>query len=67
MIFCARGYDEAAYGLAGAEWEKNVTELVYRFGIDLDMSHFDLSRPIAREEACQLAYNAFVRNLVPQT
>ena len=65
MLFCAKGFDAQAYGLDGANWQNNVMELIYQYGIDRDMSHFKPSAEISREEACQLLYNAFIRNLLP--
>ena len=66
MLFCSRGFDAQAYGLDGANWQNNVMELIYQYGIDQDMSHFAPSAEISREEACQLLYNVFIPNLLPQ-
>ena len=66
MIFCARGFDEQSNGFTGADWQTRVLDLIYRYGIDRNMSRFEPEREITREEACQLMYNAFVLNLVPR-
>ena len=40
MLFCPRNYDVSTYGVVGANWQKNLMELVYRVAIDQDKSHF---------------------------
>ena len=62
MLFASLGYDMGT----GANWEQAVMNRVHELAIDQDMSNWDPSRAITREEACQMAYNAFVLKRIPK-
>ncbi|MBR1497425.1 MAG: leucine-rich repeat protein [Oscillospiraceae bacterium] len=62
MLFASLGYDMGA----GEGWEQAVMERVHALAIDQDMSNWDPARAITREEACQMAYNAFVLQRIPK-
>ena len=62
MLFASLGYD---MGL-GETWQYTVMNRVHELAIDQDMSNWNPARAITREEACQMAYNAFVLERIPR-
>ena len=72
MLLCAAGYDADYEGLKGADWQYYTIKLAKsKLNVE-DKTNlcnglptgFDLTKPISRDEACQMAFTALFINFV---
>jgi hypothetical protein len=59
IILCALGYNAEVEGFTNANWAVNVTAKSEELGLTDGITGFDYDAAITREEACQMAFNAF--------
>ncbi|MBQ9411890.1 MAG: S-layer homology domain-containing protein [Oscillospiraceae bacterium] len=66
MLLAALGYDADATGMSGSEWEDGVSALASAEDLYRGLGgSFDPSRPVSRDDACQIAYNCLYDGETP--
>ena len=66
MILTGLGYDAEASGMLGRGWATGVAALASEEQLYAGIDNFDPARPVTRDEACQIAYNAMFDGQVPE-
>lgn len=64
MLVCALGYDAKEEGLEGDSWAVNTAKLLIYAGLNGSLETVALTGGITREQAAQMAFNAFKANTV---
>lgn len=58
MVLTTMGYDAEANGMIGAQWATATTSLASAADLYDELSNFNGSKPVTRDNACQILYNA---------
>lgn len=58
MVLTTMGYDAQAEGMVGSQWATATTSLASAADLYDGLSDFNGSKPITRDNACQILYNA---------
>jgi hypothetical protein len=66
MLLTALGYDAEASGMLGKGWATGVANLASAEQLYAGIANFDPAKPVTRDEACQIAYNAMYDGQVPE-
>ena len=66
MLLTGLGYDAEASGMLGSGWQTGVATLASEESLYAGIPNFDPTRPVTRDEACQIAYNAMYDGEVPE-
>ncbi len=66
MLLTGLGYDAEASGMLGRGWATGVAALASEESLYNDIENFDPDKPVTRDEACQIAYNAMFDGQVPE-
>lgn len=67
MVICAIGYNAAAEGISGADWEIAVAKKVKSLGLADNIAGFDGTKKISREQACEMGFQGMQANMVKYT
>ena len=67
MALVALGYDPEVEGLVGSDWQVNTAKLATAAGLTDSLGELVMSGPISREQACQMALNTEVADMVSYT
>ncbi len=66
LLLTALGYDAEQAGMLGKDWETGVANLASAELLYAGIADFDPAKPVTRDEACQIAYNAMYDGEVPE-
>ncbi len=66
MILTGLGYDAEETGMLGSGWQTGVANLASAEQLYAGIAGFDPSKPVTRDEACQITYNAMFDGEVPE-
>ena len=67
MVICAIGYNAAAEGISGADWEIAVAKKVKSLNLAANIEGFDGTKKISREQACELGFQGMKADMVKYT
>lgn len=67
MLVAALGYNHKAEGITGASWEIGVTKMIKSLHLADTIVGFDGTKPISRDQACELGFNTMKAGTVKYT